>query len=322
MGTSGSGPAGASILGAGILLAILTAVVSGVSTFVNSYAVGATNSDAFVTARNVVVALALVPVFFATAYRPARARLRTPDWARLVAIGVVGGGIPFLLFFHGLQLATAAGGGLTASFLYRTLFVPATVLGFVVLRERVRWTTALAAGLLLAGNALLLALTTPVWTDGAAFVLAATGLWAVEYTISKRTLRDLPSATVALGRMGFGAVFLVGYLAVTQQFAAVGAFSSGQWTWVLVSALLLTAFVATWYAALKRVDLGVATAILVLGFPVTWLLYVLVRGSATTALEFGGAVAVTVGVAVALGPAGWRALREFVRTSTAPRAVA
>ncbi|MCI4325055.1 MAG: DMT family transporter [Thermoplasmata archaeon] len=313
-------PAG--LLGAGLLLAFTTAVVSGVSTFVNLYAVAGTSSDAFVTARNGVVALALVPLFLASAFGASRPALRRVDWLRLVAIGVLGGAIPFLLFFHGLQLATAAGGGLTASFLYRMLFLPALVLGVVVLGEGVRWTTALAAVLLLGGNVLLLALTTPIWTNGSAFVLAATGLWAVEYTVSKRALRDLPSPTVALGRMGIGAVVLVGYLVATSQVAAVGAFTAGQWSWVAISALLLTAFVGTWYAALKRVDLGVATAILVLGFPVTWLLSVAVRGSPSTALEAAGAVAIAAGIAVVVGTTGLRALDAFLRSAARLRPTA
>ncbi|MCI4361776.1 MAG: DMT family transporter [Thermoplasmata archaeon] len=313
-------PAG--LLGAGLLLAFTTAVVSGVSTFVNLYAVAGTSSDAFVTARNGVVALALVPLFLASAFGASRPALRRVDWLRLVAIGVLGGAIPFLLFFHGLQLATAAGGGLTASFLYRMLFLPALVLGVVVLGERVRWTTALAAVLLLGGNVLLLALTTPIWTNGSAFVLAATGLWAVEYTVSKRALRDLPSPTVALGRMGIGAVVLVGYLVATSQVAAVGAFTAGQWSWVAISALLLTAFVGTWYGALKRVDLGVATAILVLGFPVTWLLSVAVRGSPSTALEAAGAVAIAAGIAVVVGTTGLRALDVFLRSAARLRPTA
>ena len=148
----------------------------------------------------------------------------------------------------------------------------ATVLGIVALHERFNARVAVAAALLLAGNLLLLSLTTPILNDGVLYVVAATGLWAVEYTISKRTLRDLPSATVALGRMGFGAVFLLGYLGVTAQVASLGALSGSQWAWVGISAVLLFGFVATWYAGLKRVPLGTATSVLVAGFPATWAL--------------------------------------------------
>jgi drug/metabolite transporter (DMT)-like permease len=292
-----SGPSYRSV---GLLLVLLTAIISGISTFANAYAVHGTSSDAFVTVRNLAVAGFILPLVV-LARRRFVTPLRRVDWARLVAIGVVGGGIPFLLFFHGLALATAAGGGLTASFLYRTLFLMATVLGVVYLKEHFHPRVAIAAGLLLGGNYLLLSLTAPVWTDGTLYVVAATALWAVEYTISKRALRDLPSGVVAFGRMGIGAAFLVGYLGFTSQFGAVRALSAGQWEWVIISAVLLAAFVGTWYSGLRRVDLGVATSVLVLGFPVTWLLSVVIAGSSFTLAQAAGAAAVVGGVVVVVG---------------------
>jgi drug/metabolite transporter (DMT)-like permease len=301
----------------GLLLVLLTAVISGVSTFVNGYAVHGTSSDPFVTVRNLAVAGMILPLGL-LARRSLVRPLRRIDWVRLVAIGVVGGGVPFLLFFHGLALATAAGGGLTASFLYRTLFLMATVFGVVYLKEHFHPRIAVAAALLLGGNYLLLSLTAPVWTDGTVYVLAATILWAVEYTISKRALRDLPSGIVALGRMGIGAGFLVGYLVLTSQLGAVGALSPGQWTWVLISAVLLAAFVGTWYAGLRRIDLGVATSVLVLGFPVTWLLSVLVAGSSFSLAQAAGAAGVVGGVVVVVGITllrqTWTLLSRRVRT--------
>jgi drug/metabolite transporter (DMT)-like permease len=306
--------------GAGLLLVLLTALVSGVSTFVNVYAVKGTSSDAFVTIRNIVVAAAFVPVAFAaTRYLRAPA-LRSVDWARLVVIGLIGGAIPFLLFFHGLELASAAGGAVTASFTYRTLFLFATVFGVVFLAERFRWRVVLAGGLLLGGNVLLLSLTAPVWTDGTLYVLAATVLWAAEYAVSKRALRDLPSATVMLGRMGFGAVFLAGYLALTAQWGAVASFSPTSWAWVGISAALLVAFVASFYTGLKRVDLGVATSILVLGFPVTWVLSVVVQGSSLTLGPALGVVAIVAGVALAVGFALFRDTGEYLLRVLRPSA--
>jgi len=309
------------IAGAGVVLVVATALISGVSTFLNSYAVAGTNSDAFVTMRNLAVAFMIVPLFL-LGTSSARAPLRRQDWGRLVVIGLIGGAIPFLLFFHGLQLATAAHGAATASFLYRTLFLMAAVLGVVYLKERFHWRIALAAGLLLGGNFLLLSLVSPIWTDGTFYVLAATVLWAIEYSISKRTLRDLPSSTVALGRMGFGAIFLVSYLALTSQFGAVAAMSPGQWVWVGISALLLAAFVGTWYAGLARVDLGVATSVLVLGFPVTFLLSAFVEGAKFTFPEALGAAIVVAGVVIAIGRSLFRDTWSFLRATVTSRSAA
>ncbi len=281
----------------GLALVLTTALVSGVSTFVNVYAVSGTNSDAFVTVRNLAVAGMLVPIALAAArFRPNSPPLRRVDWIRLAAIGLIGGAIPFLLFFRGVELAAAAGGATTASFFYRTLFLFATVFAWFFLKERFRWGVVLGAVLLLAGCYLLLSLTSVVLTDGTLYVLAATVMWAGEYTLSKRTLRDVPSSTVGLGRMGFGAMFLSAYLLVTAQWGDVGRFTGSQWEWVALSAALLTAFVATWYAGLARVDVSVGTAVLVLGYPVTWLLSVGVLQERVVWAPALGTVVIAAGV--------------------------
>ncbi len=309
-------------VGPGLLLVLLTALVSGVSTFVNAFAVAGTNSDAFVTVRNLVVAGAFLPVALVATRHLRAPALRRLDWARLVLIGLLGGAVPFLLFFHGLALAAAAGGAATASFGYRTLFLMASVLALVFLGERLHGRLLLGATGLLLGNALLLSLSAPIWTDGTGYVLAATGLWAVEYTISKRALADLPSATVALGRMGFGALFLAGYLALTAQWASVATFSGADWSWVGISATLLAAFVASFYTALKRVDLSVAASVLVLGFPVSWALGVLLEGHPIGLAAAFGTLLVVGGAAVVVGLAQLRAtgayLAQLLRSSAAP----
>ncbi len=305
----------------GLGLVLTTAVVSGLSTFVNSYAVGNTSSDAFVTVRNLLVAVMLVPfVVLALRYGSASRRLRASDWIRLAVIGVIGGSVPFLLFFRGLELATLAGGATTASFLYRTLFLFAAAFSVVFLRERLHPAYVVGAALLLGGGYLLLSLTSVVWTDGSVYVLAATVLWAGEYTVSKRALADLAPSVVSLGRMGIGGVVLVGYLTATAQWGAVRGFTGVEWEWVAISAILLTAFVATWYTGLARVDLGVATAVLVVGYPVTWLLSIAVRHLSVADGPLLGALAIGAGVAVILAIDRWWAAAGRPRSVGPPPA--
>jgi len=288
----------------GLALVLSTAVISGVAAFVNTFAVaGETNSDAFITTRNALVALLLVPVFLWSRKVQTR-HLRPYDWARLAAIGLIGGAIPFLLFFRGLQLAGA--GVTTASFLYRTLFLMAAVLAIVVLRERPSWRLGAAAIVLLGGNALLVSIKDPLWTDGALLVLIATGLWSVEYTMSKHALRDLSPSVVALGRMGFGAAFMAAYLVASAQVAAVGAFSDVQLQWIVLSALINLGFVTTWYAGLKHLDLSVAASVLVLAFPITVVLSAVAGRGPFTIATAAGASAVAFGVVLVIGLAAMR----------------
>ena len=314
--SGGAARPGPSAAGVGLWLVGGTAVVSGISTFVNGYAVAGTSSDAFVTVRNVLVAALLVPLVLLTARR-ALAPTRRVEWAQLALVGLIGGAVPFLLFFKGLQLAAAGGGSTTASFVYRTLFLWAIVLGVVALGERFRLRIAAAAALLLGGSYLMLAIRSPVLTDGSAYVAAATLLWAVEYTLSKRLLRRLAPGTVALGRMGFGGAFLTAFLAATGGLGALGGFGPAEWGWVAISALLLTAFVALWYPGLARVDLGVAASVLVLGYPVTFALATLVQGTRVTAELGAGALLVVAGVLLAAGPALLRAAGTVVRPARA-----
>ncbi len=308
-------------LGPGLVLVLATALVSGVSTFVNGYAVSSfVSSDVFVTVRNASVALLLVPlVVLASRYRPKAASLSRADWVRLGTIGLLGGAIPFLLFFHGIELATRSGGVTTASFLYRTLFLFATVLAWFFLRERVSRGVLVGAALLLAGSYALLSLTAPVLTDGTLYVVAATVLWAGEYTLSKRTLATLPSSTVAFARMGFGSAFLAAYLALTAQWGAVAGFSATDWGWVGVSAVLLALFVGTWYAGLARLGLGTASAVLVLGYPVTWLLSVAVQGRSFTLEEALGTLGIVAGVLAIVGVARFRASWDWLRSTFTSR---
>lgn len=306
-------------VGAGLLLVLATACLSGVSTFVNLFAVRGTGSDAFVTVRNIAVTAMLVPLFLAAPGRRAERRaLSGREWATLGLVGVIGGAVPFLLFFHGLSMASAEHGATTASFVYRTLFLFAGLFGVVFLRERLKARYLLGAALLLGGSYLLLSLSSPVGTDGALFVLAATVLWAAEYTVSKRLLASLPSSTVALGRMGFGAAVLAGYLVATAQWSTVGRFTPAQWEWVGLSALLLCAFVTTWYAGLARVDLHVASSVLVAGYPVSWLLSVAAGSQGLTLADAAAALAVVAGAGVVAGLARLRASWSWVTGAVTP----
>src|SRR6185369_15246414 len=73
-------------------------------------------------------------------------------WPAIVAVGVVGGGVPFILFFTGLAQASAP----TAAFIQKTLFVWVAFLAVPFLGERLGFVQLGALGVLLAGQALVL----------------------------------------------------------------------------------------------------------------------------------------------------------------------
>lgn len=267
---------------AGVALAGVTACVSGVSVFVNGYGVRRIpDPTTYTTAKNLVAAVLLSGLLLiAAAVRSADGPTRPRDragWLGLAAVAVVGGSIPFVLFFEGLARASST----DAAFVHKTLVVWVALLAVPLLRERVGVPHVLAIGLLVGGQALLagdlLALRPG---RGEAMVLAATLLWAVEVVVAKRTLSDRVSPlTLATARMGGGLVVLLGWAALRGELGALSDLDAAAWGWALVTGTLLFVYVATWYSALARAQAIDVTSILVFGAVITALLDRVVEGA-------------------------------------------
>ena len=80
----------------------------------------------------------------------------------MTVIGVIGGSVPFILFFSGLAMASAP----TAAFIHKTLFVWVVVLAVPFLGERLGWFPIAALGVLLAGQFLAAPPTGVTWGAG------------------------------------------------------------------------------------------------------------------------------------------------------------
>jgi len=137
-----------------------------------------------------------------------------------------------------------------------------------------------------------------VWGTGETMIAAATLLWAVEAILAKRLLASVPSGIVGAGRLGIGLIVLAGYLLATGKAGAVAALAGEQWAWVLGTGLLLSAYVATWFAALKRAPASLVTAILVVGAPITATLQALQKGAIPAAPALAGQLLIAVAVIV------------------------
>jgi drug/metabolite transporter (DMT)-like permease len=289
----------------GVALAFVTAVISGISIWVNGRAVRHFgDATAYTTAKNAVAAVLLILIFLAASRGAAEIRSLTPRrWLALVVLGVVGGSVPFVLFFEGLARAQAT----QASFIQKTLVVWVALLAVPLLHERFGVPHALAIVLLIAGQAWLVGdAGKVVFGEGEAMILAATLLWAVEVVYVKWLLRGLSPALLAAARMGFGAVLLIAWVAVSGRWHTLTSFDAEQWRWVLLTGLLLTAYVATWYGALARAQAIDVTAVLVFGALITALLSGTVDGKAVSALGLAliAAGSAVISVAALRKPAG------------------
>jgi drug/metabolite transporter (DMT)-like permease len=269
---------------------LATALISGISIFLNKYAVNGLDPYFFTFSKNVLVAVFLFSMLLLMGEWADLKVLRLKQWLLLVIVGLVGGSVPFLMFFKGLQLTSAA----SASFVHKGMFVFVAVLAFVFLGERINLKFLLGALFLLAGNYLLVKF---AWgfDFGALLILGATVLWAVENTLSKYLLRDLSSRVVAFGRMFFGSLFILVFLAINGSISQILALSVSHIEWVLFTSILLLLYVAAWYEGLRTINVSTATCILLLGSVVTSLLQ-LSFGDALTVAQGAGVVLLVAGV--------------------------
>jgi len=256
---------------AGIALAFATACISGVAIWVNSKAgVHFADATVYTTAKDSVAGVLLIAL--AVMWRTTHtAPLTTPVSSRtrligLAAVAVIGGSVPFVLFFEGLARAQAT----QASFLQKTLVIWVALLAVPLLREKVRWPHLLAIALLIGGLVWLVpAVGTVKFGEGEAMILGATLLWSVEVIVVKKLLAGMSPRTLAAARMGLGTALLFGWLAVDGKMGTFTSLNWTQWRWALLTGLILTAYVGTWYAALSLAGAIDVTAVLVFGAVVT-----------------------------------------------------
>jgi drug/metabolite transporter (DMT)-like permease len=272
----------------GLALALVTAVISGVAVFTNSYGVKAFGDPTvYTTAKNLVAALLLLTVAVTVQRRRSGERLTRPhgtgQWVGLVAVGVIGGSVPFVLFFEGLARASST----HAAFIHKTLVIWVALLALPLLRERIGWSHVGAIALLVWGQGVLGGTGGIAAGRGEAMILAATLLWSVEVVVAKRLLRSLSPMTVAVARMGLGSLVLIGWTLATTSIGQLMSFDLHQWGWALLTGLVLAGYVGTWFVALSRARAVDVTAVLVLGAIVTALLQAAVQGAALRPQAFG-----------------------------------
>ena len=293
----------------GIALAVGAALISGVAIYLNAFAVKQLPDAAvYTTLKNAVAAVVLMAAAIGIgAARDVRA-LDRRSWVGVVLVGVIGGSIPFILFFSGLAQASAP----SAAFIQKTLFVWVALLAVPILGERLGVAPLAGLAVLFVGQALVLPPQGIAWGAGETMILIATLFWAVETILVKRLLTTIPTSIMAAARMGIGLVVLIGYLALSGKLGVVAGLTRIQWGWALMTGLVLAAYVATWFGALRRAPATVVTSVLVVGAVVTGALSAAAGGSAPSPTVVGGYILIVA----AAGVLGWWAIRTARRERT------
>ncbi|MFA6215384.1 MAG: DMT family transporter [Patescibacteria group bacterium] len=273
----------------GIYLVVITAIISGLANFFNKFGLQVLGKNAYqyTTLKNVVVGLILSLIILTPWILPKLKSLTKKDWGKLILVGLIGGSIPFLLFFKGLSLTSAV----SASFIHKTLFVWVAILAWPVLKEKVSKLQFLALGVLLLGNVIFESFRGLSWGMAETLIFIATLFWAAETVIAKISLKNIDSMVLAWGRMFFGSVFLAGFLSATGNTAGLLTLNLTQFSWLFLVSALLTGYVVTWYAALKKLPATVVTCFLVIASPITTFLNsVFVTHKLVSQNIFGGVI--------------------------------
>jgi len=276
----------------GILLILLTALISGISIFLNAFGIKGIDPTIFTFSKNIIVGLFLLAIILGLKEIKSLKNLTKKNWLQLLTIGLVGGSIPFILFFTGLKMSSGA----TGSFIHKTMFIFVAILAMFFLKEKLSKKILIPASLLLIGNYLLLKLTFPEFNLGTIFIFLATLFWAGENIISKHALKELSGNVVAFGRMFFGSLFILIYMAFTNKVNLLTTLTSSQMMWIAITSIFLIGFVITYYNGLKTTKVTTATSILLLGSPITTLFQLFFLGKAITALQIMGLVIIALGV--------------------------
>ena len=278
----------------GILLAITASVISGISIFSNTVFVSSADPLIFSIVRNGVVALMFTSILIS--FNQFR-RLRTltkREWGMLAIIGIIGGGIPFALFFSGLAMIGAVSGNI----LQKTLFLWVALLAVPILKERISRLQlvgyiTLFVGMFVTGGTYKL-----IPSTGSYLILAATILWAAENIIAKVTLKRVPSLIVAWGRMIFGLPCLIIASVIVGKYPLLFVPASYTLVPIVVSSVLLVAYMSTWYAALKRAPATLVSSLLVFAPVITAICSSTILHRAMTEQQMTNIALLTIGTFV------------------------
>lgn len=250
----------------GMYLAMLTAVISGFSVFLNKFAVSAwNNSSVFTTGKNLIAVIFLISAVILVGKFSELKNLSKKSWLLLIVLGLLGGSLPFLLFFKGLSLASAG----SAAFIHKTLFIWVALLAVPFLKEKISGLQVLALAMLLASLYLFGSPASFQFGYPEFLVLLATLLWAGENILAKIILRNVSSLAVGWGRMFFGSAFLMIYLFFSGGLGQLFVFSGNKIFWLVLPGVLLFGYVVSWYRALQLAPASAVSAVLVLAAPIT-----------------------------------------------------
>lgn len=241
----------------GVLLAFLTATISGIAIFYSKIAIAKIPPLILTTSRNFYVGLIFFLYFILTKKINQLKTLKRDQSVLLLLIGLIGGALPFYLFFTGLAMINPQ----TANLIHKTLFIWVTFLAVIFLKEKLSL-GYLIGFILIFISQFLIGKPSFSFGKGEFFVLLATWLWAIENIIAKKVLKKVESEIVGLFRMGIGSIILLSAIFISGQQKQLFSLNQSQLLTIFIGGTILFFYVFSWYKALKYAPVSLVTLIL------------------------------------------------------------
>lgn len=252
----------------GVIYAFIAAIISGIAIFYAKVSVTKIDPLILTTSRNFFAGLILlVPYLFSINYkkeitssqsnRAPRNDNKILMISKLLLISLIGGSIPFFLFFNGLKLV----GPQTANFIQKSLFIWVGIASILILKEKTNIFYWLAFILIFLANFLISPQKLSL-DQGVVLIFMATILWSAENIIVKKMINDISESTLAIFRMlvGSAILFLITFsLGKASLFLSL---NSSQILMIAVGGTILSFYVYFWYKALKYISASLVTLIL------------------------------------------------------------
>ncbi|OGK38041.1 hypothetical protein A3F60_03375 [Candidatus Roizmanbacteria bacterium RIFCSPHIGHO2_12_FULL_39_8] len=241
----------------GILLAFTASVISGIAIFYSKLSVAQIPPLVLTTGRNTYVAvLFLFLILFSGKIKEVK-KLTRGQVIRLTLIGLIGGAVPFYLFFSGLSYISA----IQANLIQKSLFIWVSLLALIFLKEKLNKVYLVAFILIAAANFYFAKIDFSIG-KGELMVLAATLLWSFETVIAKKTIKHVSTELVGFFRMGIGSILLLVTSFATGNISTLLAINASQMIIIFVGGTILFFYVFSWYKGLKYAPASLVTLIL------------------------------------------------------------
>ena len=285
---------------AGTILALLTAVVSGIAIPVNKIFVVGIDPVVFTAVRALIIGV----IFLFLSLVMNKSKQSIVNWKYLIAIAIIGGSFAFLMFFSGLQLTTSG----HAAFLHKTLPLYVAIFAFLILKEKITKKYLTAMFLMFFGTIAIYSVSispTELWLNpqlGDLLIIGATILWAAENIIARKAMiNGETNFIVSFARLFFGGLILFGVVLLTNKFGILLALSAEQIINISISVVILFLYVLFYYWSLKFINVSKAAVLLLLAPVVSLVIGVTVLSEPFPLLQLAGSALILIGAYFIIG---------------------